>query len=252
VESVDLNADLGEGLGAVEEDLLDLLSSASVACGGHTGDVATMHATVAAACARGVVVGAHPSYEDRARFGRRPIEVAPSVLVDQLRNQLAALDDVARSHRTRVRFVKAHGALYHRMGHDTAVADAVVDALDALSEPEDVVLLVAPGSVAAGRARDRGRRVASEAFADRAYGDDGTLLGRDRRGAVITDPTEVARRALSLALDGTVRSAAGRLLHLDPDSICLHGDTAGSLEIGRRVRKAIDAAGVTIAPFVDR
>jgi 5-oxoprolinase (ATP-hydrolysing) subunit A len=251
VNRIDLNADVGEGLGAVEDGLLDVVSSASVACGGHAGDASTMHATVAAASARGVVVGAHPSYEDRVGFGRRTMEVAPAVLADQLRRQLAALDEVARAQRTRVRFVKAHGALYHRMAGDAAVADAVLDALDALGEPQDVVLLVAAGSAAVARARGRGRHVATEAFADRAYGEDGTLLGRDLPGALLTDPHDVASRARSLALDGTVRSTGGRPLRLDPDSICLHGDTPGALEIGRRVRDALGDAGVTIAPFVD-
>ncbi|HXX88864.1 MAG TPA: 5-oxoprolinase subunit PxpA [Acidimicrobiales bacterium] len=246
--SVDLNADVGEGV-AGDEALLDLVTSASVACGGHAGDLVSMRDIVAAASARGVVIGAHPSYDDRAGFGRRPMAVEASELTASVRRQLAALEEVARAQGTRVRYVKAHGALYHRASLDAAVAGAVLDAFDVFGDAHDVVLLVPPGSAALAAAEGRAVRVATEAFADRAYEADGSLRERGRPGALCTDPDEAARRARSLALAGTVHAVDGTVLSLSPSSICVHGDTPGALDIARRIRGALDTAGVAIASF---
>ena len=174
---VDLNADVGEDAGGVDGDevLLGVVTSASVACGVHAGSPATMRRTVEAAAGRGVVVGAHPSYPDREGFGRRPMQLPTAQVVEVVLAQLGALEDVASACGTSVRFVKPHGALYHRVADDDTCAAAVADAL---APRGDLVLLVPAGSRAAGGAGSRGIAIATEAFADRAYRPDGRLVDR--------------------------------------------------------------------------
>ncbi|HYA67882.1 MAG TPA: 5-oxoprolinase subunit PxpA [Acidimicrobiales bacterium] len=246
---VDLNADVGEGVGSPGDDdrLLALVTSASIACGVHAGDERTMRAALEASARRGVVVGAHPSYDDRDGFGRRAVDVEPARLVAGLEAQIGALDSLAHECGTRVRYVKPHGALYHRMASDHMTAEAVLDAMD---EFDDLVLLAPAGSLAVTVAVDRNVVVAAEAFADRAYAPDGSLVSRSEPGAVITDPGDAAHRALSLALDGQIPATDGTLLALHPASICVHGDTPGALEIATRVRVALAAGGVAVASFV--
>jgi UPF0271 protein len=247
VPSVDLNADVGEGIGTEgDEVLLDVVTSASVACGVHAGDPATMRRTVEAAARRGVVIGAHPSYPDRQGFGRRPMTMAPARVTEEVLSQVIALDTVARELGTRVRYVKPHGALYHRMADDEACARAVVDALRVVG---DLMLLAPAGSDAVEVAGAMGVRVATEAFADRAYQPDGHLVSRDVPGAVLADPVVVARRALGIALDHEVATVDGSTISLTAASICVHGDTPGAAELARHVRRALEDAGVTLLTF---
>jgi len=256
VPSVDLNADVGEapapdgggppGSLGVDGALLDTVTSASVACGFHAGDPGTMRHTVEEAARRGVVVGAHPSYLDRTGFGRRPLDIAPAQVAAEVVYQVGALDALARAAGTRVRYVKAHGALYHRMAVDEACARAVIDALRSLG---GLVVLVPPGSVALEVAGSLGVPAATEAFADRAYLADGRLADRGTPGAVLTDADEVAGRAVALARDHRVTAVDGTEITVRASSICVHGDTPGAASLARSVRRALEAAGVTLAPF---
>jgi UPF0271 protein len=249
VSSVDLNADVGEGVGADEGDdaLLDVVTSASVACGVHAGDAATMRRSVEAASRRGVVVGAHPSYPDREGFGRRPMDRTPSQVTEEILAQVTALDAVARRSSTRVRYVKPHGALYHRMADDEAIARAVAQAC---IEAGDLVLLAPAGSSAVAVAESAGVRVATEAFADRAYDGEGRLVLRTIPGAVLTDPVDVARRAVGIAVEHRLRAVDGTTINVTASSICVHGDTPGAAIVARAVRRALEGAGVAVVPFV--
>jgi 5-oxoprolinase (ATP-hydrolysing) subunit A len=246
VTSVDLNADVGEGAGS-DDVLLDLVTSASVACGVHAGDRDTMRRTLDAAARRGVVVGAHPSYPDRAGFGRRPLAMAPAQITDEVLSQVLALEALAAAGGARVRFVKPHGALYLRMAEDESCAAAVAEAVQAAG---DLVLLAPAGSPAIGAAAAVGVRVATEAFADRAYRPDGRLAPRSDPGAVIDDPAEAARRALRIAVDHLVTAVDGTVIDLSASSICVHSDTPGAATLAAGVRAALEGAGVTVEPFV--
>jgi UPF0271 protein len=242
---VDLNADVGEGVDG-DDALLDVVTSASVACGVHAGDTSSMRRTAQAAAARGVVIGAHPSYPDRAGFGRRPMDLSPERITEGTLAQVRALQEVARAVKTEVRYVKPHGALYNRMADDPACARAVADAVRLAG---DLVLLVPAGSSAVAVALAAGVRVATEAFADRAYAPDGRLVPRRRPGSVITDAQEVTARALSIALDHVAPAVDGSMLTLDAASICVHGDTPGAARLARSVREGLVAAGLTLRPF---
>ncbi|WP_336054212.1 LamB/YcsF family protein [Streptomyces sp. CA2R101] len=248
---IDLNADLGEGFGrwqlTDDEALLSVVTSANVACGFHAGDPATMRRVCELAAERGVVIGAQVSYRDLAGFGRRAMEVPPKELSAEITYQIGALDVFARAAGTRVRYVKPHGALYNRCVHDKEQAGAVIDGIRAAGGGLPVLGL--PGSrlhEAAGRA---GLPVVGEAFADRAYTDEGTLVPRREPGAVVHDADEVVKRALGMARDRTVTSRGGRRLALTARSLCLHGDTPGAADLARRVRSELAAAGVRIRSF---
>jgi UPF0271 protein len=247
--SVDLNADLGEEILGGEHDasMLECVTSASVACGFHAGDPGTMHRTISEAVSRGVVVGAHPSYADRSGFGRRHVEVEPERLTDELLYQIGGLDALARAVGTRIRFVKPHGALYNEMAHDEDHAAAVCKAIAGF---EDLVLLAPAGSVSLRVAESFGIRSAPEVFADRSYLPDGRLAPRTMHGAVITDTDEVARRAVMLATRGTATTVDGDAIELRGHSICIHGDTPGSVRTARAVRSALEGAGLAVEPFV--
>jgi len=239
---VDLNADVGEG--APHDDaLLEVVTSASVACGGHAGDAATMARTVEAAAARGVVLGAHPSYPDPTGFGRRPLALSPARVADEVHRQVEALAAVAAAAGVAVRYVKPHGALYHRVADDEECARAVAGAAGGR------VLVCLAGSRGAAVAGACGVPVAGEAFADRAYRPDGRLASRHEPGAVLGDPDEVARRAVSIATGRGVTALDGSPVALAAASICLHGDTPGADGLARHVRRALEAAGVELAPF---
>ena len=223
------------------------MTSASVACGVHAGDTDTMRRTVQGAARHGVVVGAHPSYPDRAGFGRRPMDIAPARITVEVLAQVAALDRVARQCGTRVRFVKPHGALYLRMADDEACARAVATAV---GEAGNLVLLAPAGTPCVEVAESMGVAVATEAFADRAYRSDGRLAARTEPGAVLDDPAEVVRRAVAIAVDHAVSAIGGTTLRLAASSICVHGDTPGAAEMASGVRAALEDVGVTLGPFV--
>ncbi|UQS26800.1 LamB/YcsF family protein [Amycolatopsis thermalba] len=248
---VDLNADLGEGFGVwrlTEDDaLLEIVSSANVACGFHAGDPSVLRRVTAAAAERGVAVGAQVAYRDLAGFGRRFLDVTPAELTDDVLYQIGALDAFARVAGTRVAYVKPHGALYNAIVHHAEQAAAVVEAVR-LFDPSLPVLGL-PGSEFLRQAEAAGLRPVREAFADRAYTPAGTLVSRREPGAVIHDPDEVVRRCVRMATKGVIIAVDGSEVKVQPESICLHGDTPGAVEIGRRVRAALTQAGATIRPF---
>ena len=248
---MDLNSDLGEGFGrwtlGDDEALLEIVTSANVACGFSAGDAPTMRRVCASAARGGVAVGAQVGYRDLAGFGRRFLDVEPEVLTAEIVYQLGALQAFAALAGSRVRYVKPHGALYNAIVHHEAQAAAVVRAVR--EHDPGLPLLGLPGSVVLRLAEDAGLPVVSEAFADRAYTSTGTLVPRSRPGAVLTDPDEIVDRCLALATGRPVHDVEGGELRLTPESLCVHGDTPGAVEIARRVRAALLDAGVPLAPF---
>jgi UPF0271 protein len=249
---VDLNADLGESYGAWrmgdDEALLGVVTSANVACGFHAGDPTTIRRVVRLAAARHVVVGAHVSYPDLRGFGRMPMALPPAQVRDDVLYQLGALGAFAKAEGTRLRYVKAHGALYHASARDEAVAEALVAAVSAVDR--GLVVMVEPGSRTIAAAQAAGIRTVAEGFADRAYQPDGRLVPRDQAGAVLADPEQVALQARSLAVERGVVATDGSWVALQVESICVHGDSPGALRLAKAVRTALEAAGVAIAAFV--
>jgi UPF0271 protein len=247
----DLNADLGESFGTWklgdDAGLMGVITSANIACGFHAGDPLTLRSACAMAASRGVCIGAQVSYRDLAGFGRREMDVPPAELTAELLYQIAALDGIARAEGSAVRYVKPHGALYHRVIRDPAQGGALVAAIRAYDPA--LTLLTKPDGRAAELARAAGLRVVSEAYADRAYAPDGTLVPRGQPGAVLTDPAEVAARAVTMVTEGTVRATDGTQVRLAAHSLCVHGDTAGAVLLARAVRGGLEQAGVTLAPF---
>lgn len=250
---LDLNADLGESFGAWrlgdDEAMLDVVTSANVACGFHAGDPVTMRATTRAAATRGVAVGAHPSYRDLAGFGRRFMDVPPDELEADVLAQLGALDAFCRAAGTRIRYVKPHGALYNATARHEGQASAVVRAV-ATFDPTLAVLGL-PGSALLHYAADAGLRPVPEAFADRAYAADGTLVPRSLAGAVLHDPAAVTARVVRLATHGTITSLDGVELPMVTESVCVHGDTPGAVSLATAVRAGLAEAGVSLTPFCD-
>jgi UPF0271 protein len=248
---MDLNADLGEGFGVWrlgdDEALLDAITSANVACGFHAGDPPTMRRVCAAAVERGVAVGAQVGYRDLAGFGRRRIEYAFGDLRDDLIYQLGALEAFCRVAGTSVRYVKPHGALYNTAAVDESQAAAVVAAVCGYDPALPVLCL--PGSVLAQLATGAGLRVVAEGFADRGYQPNGRLVPRSAPGALLSAPDEVAGRAVRMAAEQRVDAVDGTDVPCPVESICLHGDTPGAVEHARRVRSALAAAGIPVAPF---
>jgi UPF0271 protein len=249
---IDLNADLGESYGTWvlgdDEAMLDIVTSANVACGFHAGDPRTLRRTVAAAAERGVVVGAQVGYDDLAGFGRRHIDVAPDDLEADVLYQLGALEAMCRPAGTRVAYLKPHGALYHRVGVDEVQARAVVAAVQAYDS--SLPVLGQPGSVFLRVAEAAGLRTVAEGFADRGYRADGRLVPRSEPGAVLDDPDTVAHRVVRMAVEGVVLSAEGDVVALPARSVCTHGDSPGAVEMARATRAALEAAGVRVASFV--
>jgi 5-oxoprolinase (ATP-hydrolysing) subunit A len=253
VRTIDLNSDLGEGFGqwtlGDDDALLDVVTSANVACGFHASDPSIMRRVCHRAVEAGVAIGAQVGYRDLPGFGRRFIDVERQALTDDVLYQLGALDGFARVAGTRVRYVKPHGALYNAIVHHEEQAAAVVDAVVAYDG--ELPVLGLPGSVWLRLAEEAGLRVVHEAFADRAYTPEGTLVSRREPGALLEDPDAVARRCVAMATGEPIEDVTGGSLTLSPDSICVHGDTAGAVEIARAVRAALEGAGIRPAPFVE-
>jgi UPF0271 protein len=249
--SIDLNADLGESFGrwTLGDDLamVELITSANVACGFHAGDPTAIRATCRAAVDAGVRIGAQVGYRDLAGFGRRFVDVAPAELTADVVYQVGALDALARAAGTRVVYLKPHGALYHAVVHHEAQAAALVDALVLLGGALPLVGL--PGSLSLRLAQQAGIPTVTEAFADRAYRSDGTLVPRSEPGAMLHDPEEVAARVVRLVVEGRLRALDGSELELRPDSVCVHGDSPGAVSMARAVRAGLEEAGVRLAPF---
>lgn len=248
--SIDLNSDLGESFGAYrigyDAELFPMLSSANVACGFHGGDPRTLERTVAACKAHGIAVGAHPGLPDLVGFGRRPINATPEEVRTDTLYQLGAIDAFCRAAGVDLRHVKPHGALTNMAHHDREMAGAVVAAIRAYDSL--LPLFAMPGSALLEVAEASGLTVAREAFADRAYNADGSLVNRRLPGAMITDPALAARRMVRLVTEGLIETIDGGTIEIQADTICTHSDTAGAVQIVEAVRAALIEAGVTIAP----
>ena len=253
MSAIDLNSDLGEGYGAwaMGDDaaMLAIVSSANIACGFHAGDPAGLLRTLREAAARGVRVGAHVSYPDRVGFGRRDMDVAHDELVADVVYQIGALQGLARAAGTSVAYVKPHGALYNRIAGDARQGRAVIEGIG-LADPS-LVLMGLAGAPILAEAEAAGLSTVAEAFADRAYTPEGTLVSRREAGAVIHDPALVAARMVQLAKDGTLTAIDGSTIRLAARSICVHGDSPGAVAIARAVREAFEREGITIQSFTE-
>jgi UPF0271 protein len=245
VRQLDLNADVGEGDPETDEALLALVTSANVACGLHAGDARTMRATVVIAMRNGVAVGAHPGFDDRAGFGRRQQHLTANEIRKLLLSQLGALDAIARAEGTSLRHVKPHGALYNQAETDSALAVAIVAAIRAFAP--SLRLVGRAGSAMEEAAVAVGHPFRAEAFADRRYRPDGTLLPRSEPGAVLTDPEEVARQVRGLVTDGEVFAGDGSRLAVSFGTLCVHGDTPGAATLARRIRQELSELGISVS-----
>lgn len=250
--SIDLNSDVGESFGnwTMGDDaaIFRSVSSANIACGFHAGDPSTIARTCRDAVAAGISIGAHVGYRDLAGFGRRFLDCSPTELADDVLYQLGALEGIARAAGGRIGYVKPHGALYNTIVTHQVQAQAVVDAVKAFGG--DLPMLLLPGSVALAAAEAAGLRGVAEAFADRAYNPDGTLVSRREPGAVLHDEDAVATNMVRLATEGTIVARDGSTIKTSAESICLHGDTAGAVSMAAAVRRELEAAGVDIRSFV--
>lgn len=235
MKAIDLNADVGELDPELDAAIIEVVSSVSIACGGHAGDDTSMRTVATLAAQHDVRIGAHPSFMDRDNFGRAHLDVAPHILRKQVRDQIERL---AANSPVAVRYVKPHGALYHAAATDDDFARALVAAVDGLA------LMGQPGARYLQRAQAEGMPVIHEAFADRAYGDDGRLVPRSDEGAVLHE-TAALDQVVRITR-GEVRTVSGRLLTLRAQSVCLHSDTAGAAALARRIADHLAAEGITV------
>ena len=241
--TIDLNADLGEG-DPYDAELLRVVSSCNIACGGHAGDVESIEETIREAVANNVTVGAHPSYPDREGFGRRSRFLSGDAMLASLQEQLDRFSAVARRLDVSIGHVKPHGALYTDAVNDADLADVVARAVAAM--PEKPPLVGQADTELERAANTHGLRFVAEAFVDRAYQPDGQLVPRSEHGAVHGDIERIARQAVSLAVDGTVRGLQGDEIRVRVDTLCIHGDTPGAATAARAVRDALEREGVEI------
>lgn len=250
--SIDLNSDLGEGFGAwhMGDDtaMLAIVTSANVACGFHAGDPAGILSVLKEAAAREVAVGAHVAYRDLVGFGRRNMEPSSAELVGDIIYQIGALQGLATAAGTKVRYVKPHGALYNTIAHDKRQAADVIAAIKAIDP--SLVLMALAGAPIVAQARAAGLRVVCEAFADRAYNADGSLVSRRLPGAVLHDAHAIAQRILRFVESGRVTAIDGTDIALEAQSICVHGDTPDAVVIARALRETLTGRGVALKPFV--
>jgi UPF0271 protein len=247
MNTLDLNADLGEGMPG-DEALLEIVSSASIACGGHAGDDDTMRAALRAAAACGVAVGAHPGFEDRENFGRRRLVLPPDELDAQIRGQVRRLVEIAEEEGVPVRYLKLHGALANMAAEEPAVAALCFASVSGLVD--DLAILAIDDSAQVEVAETMGYRVVREAYADRGYLPNGLLVPRSEPGAVLHDPAAIAARAVRLARAGELVAVDGSVIKTEAVSLCIHGDTEEAVEIARAVRAALEAEGIAIrAPY---
>ena len=242
---LDLNADVGEGFSEIDAALMPLITSANIACGLHAGDAHTMATTVALAIQSGVAVGAHPGYDDREGFGRRPRDLAPNDVLELVLYQLGALDAIARAAGTSVRHVKPHGALYNQAEVDRKLAVAIISGIRAFDPT--LRLVGRAGSAMHDAAAALGHPFTAEAFADRRYRADGTLQPRSEPGAVIENPEQVSEQVQSLVTHGETKASDGSRLRIAFQSLCLHGDTPGAASLAARVREQLAACGVSVS-----
>ncbi|MFJ4134518.1 LamB/YcsF family protein [Pseudomonas cyclaminis] len=249
--TIDINSDLGESFGAWsmgdDDAMLDVVTSANVACGFHAGDPAGILRTLKAAAARNVAIGAHVAYPDKVGFGRRNMDLASDELTADVIYQIGALQGLAKAAGTSVRYVKPHGALYNTIAHDRRQALAVIAAIRAIDPTLTLVALA--GSELIEWARNEGLQCVAEAFADRAYTPQGTLVSRREPGAVLHDPQLVAQRMLRLVQDGTLEAIDGTLTRIQADSICVHGDSPAAVAMARELRRVLEQANLSLQPF---
>lgn len=252
VTAIDLNSDLGESFGAwtMGDDtaILQLVSSANVACGFHAGSPAGLLSTLRMAKQQGVAIGAHVSYPDLVGFGRRNMDVSSDELTADVIYQIGALQGLARAAGTEVRYVKPHGALYNTIAHDERQALAVINAIQSIDAGLPLVGLA--GSRVLELAQEKGLRTIAEAFADRAYHTDGSLVSRREAGSVLHDARHIAERMLQLITQGGVTSIEGEFTPVKADSICVHGDSPGAIEMARQIRNLLEEKGIAIRAFV--
>ncbi len=252
VTAIDLNSDLGESFGAwtMGDDtaILQLVSSANVACGFHAGSPAGLLSTLRMAKQQGVAIGAHVSYPDLVGFGRRNMDISSDELTADVIYQIGALQGLARAAGTEVRYVKPHGALYNTIAHDERQALAVINAIQSIDAGLPLVALA--GSRVLELAQEKGLRTIAEAFADRAYHTDGSLVSRREAGSVLHDAQHIAERMLQLLTQGGVTSIEGEFTPVKADSICVHGDSPGAIEMARQIRHVLEEKGVTIQSFI--
>ena len=250
--SIDLNADLGESYGAWtlgdDDAMLALVSSANVACGFHAGDPTTLLRTCRSASNAAVRIGAQVGYHDLAGFGRRFLDVSPADLTADVIYQMGALDALAQVSGSAVAYVKPHGALYNAIVHHRVQAKAVVDAV--LAYDPTLPVLGLPGSAFLDEAERAGLRTVTEAFADRAYTPQGTLVARSEPGAVLSDPDAVAQRVLTMITDGTTLAVDGSRIAVAAESICLHGDSPGAVAMATAVSELLSGNGIDVTAFV--
>jgi UPF0271 protein len=247
--SIDLNADVGEGVGT-DAELLPLVSSVNIACGAHAGDEGTMRETIRLALRHGVAVGAHPGFADREHFGRRELAMSPADAADLVIDQVVRLQAVAVGLGARVGHVKLHGALYNMAARDPALAAAIAAAValhrDRSGGP--TVLYALAGSVLVAEARRVGLRALGEGFADRAYRRDGSLQPRSEPGALIEEPAAAAEQALLIATGRVVIGRDGSTIPIDADTLCVHGDSPAAVASARAIRERLDSAGIAVRP----
>lgn len=247
---IDLNCDMGESFGAyrigADEAVMPLITSASIACGFHAGDPLVMRRTVRLAREHGVAVGAHPGYRDLAGFGRRTMKCSPDEVYTDVLYQIGALAAFCRAEGVPLRHVKPHGALYNTAAADPATAEAVARAVADFDR--SLALYAPPGSALERAGLSAGLRVVREAFADRGYAADGSLLPRSHPGAVLADPELAAAQARRIACDGTVTAGTGETVAVPAGTLCVHGDHPNAVDVLRRIREELAAAGVTVAP----
>ena len=249
--TIDLNADLGEGFGdwRMGDDLalLDIVTSANVACGFHAGDPTIMVETAAAAKARGVAVGAHPGFFDLRGFGRRALPESPRTIERDVAYQIGAMQACATLAGTRVSYVKAHGALANLANANEAIAEAIARAVAGVDRTLPIVVM--PGLPAERAAEGAGLACIREIYADRAYAEDGTLVPRSQKSAVIHDAEKIAERVRRMAAEKALFTLSGKRISVAIDTVCVHGDNPGAVAAARAVRETLESAGFTLAPF---
>lgn len=251
MKKVDLNCDLGESFGAytigLDARVIPHISSANVACGYHAGDPAVMRKTVAMAARAGVAVGAHPGFPDLVGFGRRNMTVSPDEAYEYMLYQLGALSAFAKAAGVRLQHVKPHGALYNMAGKDASLAAAIARAI--YDFDPSLILLGLSGSAMLTEGEKLGLRCAKEVFADRGYNEDGSLVNRKLPGAMITDEDLAIGRVLRMLEHGEVEAVTGKVIPIEADSVCVHGDNEHAVEFVTKIRAAIEAHGMQVAPM---
>ena len=251
---IDINCDMGESFGAytlgLDEEVIKYITSANIACGYHAGDPLVMEQTIALAKEHGVSVGAHPGFPDLMGFGRRNIDATLSEIKGYMVYQIGALQAFAKAQGLKVEHVKPHGALYLMAVEDEKISEAVVESITSVDK--DLIFVALAGSKGEKMTKigeKVGLRVAYEAFPDRAYTPDGTLVSRRQPGAVIKDPDVVAQRALMMAQEGKVVAIDGKDIPFRPETLCVHGDTPGAVNLVRKIRQTLTEAGVEVIPL---